>query len=464
MGDCQAKEMDFKFFLPLDVKKSDKPGKENEMRIGGIASDEDSPDLQGEKVFVEGLDTSYLLQRGAFNWDHGKGPGDILGEIDIADKVGKKFYVEGFLYPNVPAAVDTFNLMRSMKESGSKRKLGLSLEGKIKERDALDGKVIKKAWIKNVAVTYNPINQGTWIDMIKSLGNVVSYSPCTNDCSKCSLCEVEKSVSSEGVKETVKPAVGASQQAAVVSSEASTEVASLTKNQEVPDPVLDKSVEKVTPSEDLHITEKAMAAGYDIPATSGGVSGSAVRDESLEQKTKITTYQKKDILKKKRKKNGQITKSELIELLQEEHNYPIRSAELMADLIFKSVEITGYTRTRRGKFERVKPYTKELTHELFRMKTMSDNALMTRSRKITQPAKLVHFYNVAKMLGKQELAGYVKSQGHRLGLTNKDFEGVAEHVGAGLKSAARDLGTSISSRLGGKPAGFNPSEGAFRRA
>ena len=36
--DCKAKEVDFKFWLPLEVKKSDKPGKENEMRVGGIAS------------------------------------------------------------------------------------------------------------------------------------------------------------------------------------------------------------------------------------------------------------------------------------------------------------------------------------------------------------------------------------------------------------------------------------------
>ena len=36
---------------------------------------------------------------------------------------------------------------------------------------------------------------------------------------------------------------------------------------------------------------KALAAGYDIPATTGGVSGSALRVESLEASLKIITYQ-----------------------------------------------------------------------------------------------------------------------------------------------------------------------------
>jgi hypothetical protein len=36
---------------------------------------------------------------------------------------------------------------------------------------------------------------------------------------------------------------------------------------------------------------KALAAGYDIPATSGGVSGSALRVESLEASLKVITYQ-----------------------------------------------------------------------------------------------------------------------------------------------------------------------------
>jgi len=184
---CGATEKDFKFWMPLEVIK----GKEGEMRVAGIASDENAKDMQGEKVFVDGLDTSYLVERGAFNWNHGKEASDILGEIDKADKHDGKLHVEGFLYPHVDQAKATWNLMRSMKDSGSNRRLGLSIEGKVKERL---GKEVRKAWLKNVAITYNPINGGTWVDMLKSFEGMV-YNPCQNTCKEeCSACKfMEKS-------------------------------------------------------------------------------------------------------------------------------------------------------------------------------------------------------------------------------------------------------------------------------
>src|SRR5208337_1949991 len=75
--------------------------------------------------------------------------------------------------------------------AGSKRKLGLSIEGKVKERDGANGKVIKKAWLKNIAITYNPINQNTYVDLIKSFGDNPIYKPCDEDCSKCAFCSCE---------------------------------------------------------------------------------------------------------------------------------------------------------------------------------------------------------------------------------------------------------------------------------
>jgi len=44
-------------------------------------------------------------------------------------------------------------------------------------------------------------------------------------------------------------------------------------------------------SEQVAELNKALAAGYDIPGTSGGVSGSALRVESLEASLKVVTYQ-----------------------------------------------------------------------------------------------------------------------------------------------------------------------------
>lgn len=47
--------------------------------------------------------------------------------------------------------------------------------------------------------------------------------------------------------------------------------------------------------EEVAELNKALAAGYDIPATSGGISGSALRVESLESSLKVITYQMQHI-------------------------------------------------------------------------------------------------------------------------------------------------------------------------
>jgi hypothetical protein len=384
---CGAVEKDFQFWMPLDVVKA--PG--GEMRVGGIATDEGSSDIQGEKVFVDGLDISYLKSRGAFNWNHQKGPGDIIGEIDIAQKQGGKLYVEGPLYPHVDQAKQVYNLIRSMKDVKSDRQLGLSIEGKIKERDAANQKLIKKAWIKNVAITYNPINQGTWVDMIKSLGDF-QFSPCDGDCKKCSLCECPSEV-----KKNMPDPV---------------EATSLSRA-EIPDPMAhaglgdsgkavdtaiveeadgrasDLSAKKVCttcgkpmidglcyvcnpPAMSVALPEaaKALAAGHDIAATTGGVSGSALRDEDLEKKKKTTTYTKKDM-----------TKGELA-LWFFEKGYSVNEAAALAHLIFLSNEvdlekaqIKGHQRMRRGHSEWVKPHERRLSKEDRAYKEMLTGAM-----------------------------------------------------------------------------------------
>jgi hypothetical protein len=432
---CSAVEKDFRFWMPMETVKSNK----GDMRIGGIATDEDAQDIQGEKLFVEGLDIGYLLQRGAFNWDHGKGPGDILGEVDIAQKQGSKLYVEGPLYPHVKQAKEVYDLMRSLKEAGSKRKLGLSVEGKIKERDSETGKNIKKAWIKNVAITYNPINQGTWVDMIKSLGSF-SFSQCTKgDCENCSFCEddVDKSVSSEVGEKEPKPTVI---EVARVSKSDSVDP-SFPPVQEPVAPVLDKS-QGPTSEEFINDTEKALAAGHDIPAVTGGISGSAVRKEHLEGDEKITTYNKvgeeakehkkmiEEAKKVARKKQGEFTKSELVNYLQTERNYPERLAGIMTDLIFKAIQVAGYMRNTKGHLSGVKSHPRQLSHEAHRLATMSEKALMTRAAKISHPDKMLHFYASAKSAGMSDLAAVIKHEGRRrLGLSEKDFNDVHQEVG-----------------------------------
>jgi hypothetical protein len=417
---CNFKDKDFQFWMPLEVIKAG----DGDMRIGGVASDENSQDLQGEKVFVDGLDISYLLKRGAFNWDHQKDPGSILGEVDTARKSGGKLYVEGFLYPTVDKSLEVYRLMKGLKESGSKRKLGLSVEGKVKERDTENGKVIKKAWIKNVAVTYNPINQGAYVDLIKSLGNF-AFKQCTDDCSKCTVCETD-SKSPEGVSkvENTEPLAGG------VNLTVEKAVETVEKAVENSIKIQEKVPEQITPSGDTKKEEvdKALAAGYDTPASSGGISGSAKRKEDLDKEEKVVTYDESHFgLKKKKDK---FTKSELTECFETDFGCTPKMSELMTDLIFKAIQIPGYLRTRRGKLERVKPFSRELAHEMHRMATMSENALMTRAAKITHPDKLLHFWSVASNKGMTDLAAVIKHEGkRRLGLKDRDFADVSKEVG-----------------------------------
>ena len=60
---------DIKVYVPIDTMT--KSEKESGVlgRIKGVAS---TPDLDrdGEKVMQDGLDISYFLERGFFNWDH----------------------------------------------------------------------------------------------------------------------------------------------------------------------------------------------------------------------------------------------------------------------------------------------------------------------------------------------------------------------------------------------------------
>lgn len=158
------KESDFSVFIPVTLTKAG-PGGDDPWRIGGLAAT-DARDIDGENIVMEGLDTSYLASgRAVFNWNHGDSPGDIVGEIDVFKKSKKDLYVEGFLYKGVQKANDIYDLMRTMAKS-SKRRLGFSVEGKIRQRE---DNTIVKSWVKAVAITHEPVNPFTMADLVKSM-------------------------------------------------------------------------------------------------------------------------------------------------------------------------------------------------------------------------------------------------------------------------------------------------------
>lgn len=161
----------FKFHVPIELIKG-KEGDDAEWQIRGIASTPDA-DLQGETVDQDGLDISVLKAgMGLFNFDHQKGPENVLGQIEDAEFVndeGKKcLMVKGYLFKHQDRAKAFHNIMKSLKK-GSAPRVQMSIEGKILARDFNDPKAIKKARIDKVALTLDPVNPYTYADLCKAL-------------------------------------------------------------------------------------------------------------------------------------------------------------------------------------------------------------------------------------------------------------------------------------------------------
>lgn len=154
---------DFKFTIPADLEKST----DGEWRVRGLASTENI-DQQGETIIQKGIDLTPIDQlKGVLNWDHAKGPENTIGLLDGYTKTGDGLYVEGRLFKNHAKAKAVKEIMESLGK-GDRGRIGLSLEGRILERDAGNPAIIKKCQINAVALTMNPINASTYADLVKS--------------------------------------------------------------------------------------------------------------------------------------------------------------------------------------------------------------------------------------------------------------------------------------------------------
>jgi len=173
----------FKFNVPLEILKKDEKG----WKIRGIASTEDT-DLQGEVVKQNGLDFSNINKGlGLFNWNHKNDPQYILGKIETATVEKDKTIVEGYLFEHQENAKALVNIMKSLKAEDRKR-LQMSIEGKIVERDGKNDKIIKRALVDKVALTLDAVNPKTYVDLMKSLikgddteGDALADIPRSND-------------------------------------------------------------------------------------------------------------------------------------------------------------------------------------------------------------------------------------------------------------------------------------------
>ena len=165
----------FSFFLPMDLAKSEVTNSEDEeeMYICGYASTGDT-DRQGENVLQKGLDISEFVNHGWYNFDHDNSK--ILG---YPDKERTKIdahglYVAGKLLKSVPLAREIYNISKELIKSNAPRRYGFSIEGKTLARDPY-GKIIK-AKVYNVAITPNPVNCNTSLELlVKSFSTEIGF-------------------------------------------------------------------------------------------------------------------------------------------------------------------------------------------------------------------------------------------------------------------------------------------------
>lgn len=158
----------FEFFVPasaLSIEKGGKKSKDGKRWIQGVAST-DAKDLQGEIVDQNGIDFSYFLKYGYFNNDHKPGFDNKVGQPTECRVTKNGLWVKGFLFNNHSVSNSIWELMNSLESTGASRKIGFSIQGKVKRRQ---GTKIKECWIQDVAITPAPVNTTTWAEIAKSL-------------------------------------------------------------------------------------------------------------------------------------------------------------------------------------------------------------------------------------------------------------------------------------------------------
>lgn len=167
---------DLNFFVPIDAedyleKASKQTGRDkyNEMFLQGIASD-NTKDSDEEELQPDGFVLDRFLSEGLINYEHlakSGGPKYIIGEPVEAYAKNNKFFIKAKLWKGKQMAEDLWDTLLIMRENGSKKKLGWSIEGKALERDKFNSKKITKAQIHHCALTFMPKNYNTFADIVK---------------------------------------------------------------------------------------------------------------------------------------------------------------------------------------------------------------------------------------------------------------------------------------------------------
>jgi len=162
----------FSKFQPvsLDLIKNE----DDTITIEGIATTEHE-DSHGEIILQDGLDFSYCLKSGAFNYDHKNDPKYIIGAPQKVKRVmhnGKPATsIKGVLYSQKQIVKDIVENYKAMKSAGGLRQLGFSIEGQVLSRDNKNPHIITRAKVLNVSLTHNPANTEATIALVKNILN-----------------------------------------------------------------------------------------------------------------------------------------------------------------------------------------------------------------------------------------------------------------------------------------------------
>lgn len=140
-------------------------GKKKINYIEGICSTE-SRDVQGEIMKLDGIDLSYVNQRGGIflNFEHQKA--FLIGVIQKAEVRTGGLWIKARLF-NTDFAKRCFEFAQEAEEAGTP--MGFSIEAPPPIRDPEDDTIISKAKIVAVALTSVPVNGDTRAKISKSL-------------------------------------------------------------------------------------------------------------------------------------------------------------------------------------------------------------------------------------------------------------------------------------------------------
>jgi hypothetical protein len=168
----------YSLFVPIedhDLMKSVSIDENGDYIVQGVMTS-DATDEEDDSITPEGMDCSYFLTKGWIKYEHGNKPEQFIGE-PIEVKVGRfehptlmkavnGIFVKGRLFAARGLTKSAIEAMNDLQKSNTKRRMGWSIEGNVKERNK-EGKIMKSI-LRNVVLTMNPVNTTTWAELAKS--------------------------------------------------------------------------------------------------------------------------------------------------------------------------------------------------------------------------------------------------------------------------------------------------------